>query len=226
MKRVLLILGSVLVILATALPYSQAISSAPTGSTTASSLNTGETIDGVGDVDSSQLADATAAKTGWKLGVYPAPATICIADGIGGDTKAVLGRWNDAAYGALRLSILNRCDGYSITNRMTVTHYSAAGTSCVKFTNTGNVWDTRQQMHIWNQNIVVWLNSSDYCSGGDPPRVHRMAMYVGYILGVKYVYCSTTCNYVMCYTSWCLNNVYYVTTNDRRLMAAVYGLVA
>lgn len=160
----------------------------------------------------------------WKMGALPMQGTICAANGIGGTypLKYVLEKWNNPSYSGLALSVLNRCDGYSITNRLTVESYVAAGTSCAKFTNTGSHWDSVQGKYIWDQNIVVWVNHSDYCMPNDTAHAHRLALYVGYILGFT-VQNGFDCYCVMGGSTWSINNIKYVRTADYTYSAQVYG---
>lgn len=167
----------------------------------------------------------TAIETTFKMGALPAQYKICVANGIAGyNTEYVLEKWTQLSYGALNLVVsATHCEGYSITNRMTVdTYYSSTGT-CGKFTNTGSHWDAAQGKYIWDQNIVVWLNTRANCVPDDSFYAHRLAMYVGYILGVEYQVCDY---YVMCNTSYAMQTVKYVTPQDKQWMAYVYGLTA
>lgn len=162
-----------------------------------------------------------------KMGALPAQSTICAANGVGSaypTLEYAVEKWNDASYGALHLTVLNRCDGYSITNRMTIEGYFDGTTTCGKFTNLGKSWDSAQGKYIYNQNPIIWVNLSDFCVGTDTVEAHRFQMYVGYILGLDYVNVSPY--RVMCYTAWCLANIKYVTVQDIRDMAGVYGLTA
>jgi hypothetical protein len=162
-----------------------------------------------------------------KMGGLPAQNVICAANGVGSSypqLEYAVEHWNDTNYGALRLSVLNRCDGYSITNRMTIEGYFDATTTCGKFTNLGKAWDSVQGKYIYNQNPIVWVNLSDYCVGTDTAEAHWFQMLVGYILGLNYV--NTSPYRVMCYTAWCIGNIKYVTFPDIQDMAAVYGLAA
>jgi hypothetical protein len=160
----------------------------------------------------------------WKMGALPMQGTICAANGIGGDypLKYVLEKWNNPSFSSLALTVRNTCTGYSITNRMTVESYVATGTTCVKFTNTGSEWDSAQGKYVWNQNIVVWVNHSDYCMPNDTAHAHRLALYVGYILGFSVVN-SFDCYCVMGGTTWSINNIKYVRNADYNYSAQVYG---
>jgi hypothetical protein len=183
------------------------------------------TVDAPAAITSQAGTQTAQVERNQKMGALPMQSTICAANGVGGTYPLayVLGQWNDTSYGALRLSVLNRCDGYSITNRLTVEAYTDSTSTCGKFTQAGSVWDARQGKYIYNQNPVVWVNLNDICAGNDTVKAHRFAMYVGYILGLGY---TTTTNRVMCNTSWCNNNIKYVTGYDIRDMAGVYGLTA
>lgn len=170
---------------------------------------------------------AEAVERDTKMGALPYQWQVCVANGIiGYNTEWVLEKWTQASYGALQLVVRNRCyEDYSITNRLTVDTYidGAATAPCGKFSNLGKYWDPSQQKYIWNQNPVVWLNVADKCVPTDTTYAHRLAMYVGYILGLNYV---TAHYYVMGTTSYALENVKYVTNQDRIWMAGVYGLAA
>lgn len=160
--------------------------------------------------------------TGWKMGRLPAASTLCIANGVGGTYpyKYVIEQINNTSWGP-NISVLNRCDGYSIQNRATIDWYTDGTTTCVKFTNTHQSWDAAQGYWVHDQNPVIWYNLSDYCVGSDTPRAHRTAMYVEYILGLQYD--GVQVNAVICATSWCINNVKYVTFEDRRRLGYIYG---
>lgn len=160
----------------------------------------------------------------WKMGGRPASSTICMANGVAGYSMAyVMGFLTDQNSG-LKLSVLNRCDGYSITNRMTIDDYSAAGTTCVQFANTHKTWDGVQGKYIWDQNVVIKVNTSDYCMPNDTATAHRFAMYTEYILGLSYEYgsCTATINGNVT----CVNALKYATTRDRQELNVVYGLAA
>jgi hypothetical protein len=158
-------------------------------------------------------------KTGWKLGRLPAAGTLCIANGVDSYFATVIGRLNTSAFYP-NIAVLNRCDGYSIENRMTIDNYSDSTAVCSKFTNTGRAWDAAQGYYVWNQNPVLWYNTSDYCLGAQPVMDHRIDMYVEYILGLQYV-SDRNWNATICSTSWCFYNVRYPTLNDT---GGTYGL--
>ncbi len=199
MRRATILIAAVLAFAGLTVPAAQTASSAPVSA------------------QSAQMED-------WKMGALPMQGTICAANGIGGTypLKYVLEKWNNPSYSSLALTVLNRCDGYSITNRMTVESYVASGTTCAKFTNTGSHWDSAQGKYIWDQNVVVWVNHSDYCMPNDTAHAHRLALYVGYILGFSVVN-YTDCYCVMGGTSWSINNIKYVRTADYTYSAQVYG---
>lgn len=173
-----------------------------------------------------QTPSTVQAEEQWKMGGLPNHYTICVANGIGGtyNTEYVLEQWTQLSYGALNLSVRNICTGYSITNRMTIESYVDSTTSCVKFTNTHKTWSPAQGKYIWDQNVVVWVNHSDYCLPNDTAHAHRLQMYVGYILGLSYI--TSGCSYVMTATICGINGIKYVTNTDRSMMAGVYGLAA
>lgn len=164
--------------------------------------------------------------TGWKLGRLPAQSTLCVANGAADTGYAyeyVIEKINNPNFGP-NVSVQNRCDGYSIENRMTIDTYVASGTTCAKFTNTGRYYDPVQEAEIWSQNVVLWYNLSDYCVGDDTVRAHRTAMYVEYVMGLAYSYDNAYA--VICATSWCYNNIKYVTSEDQRRLGYVYGAEA
>lgn len=165
--------------------------------------------------------------TGWKLGALPAQATLCVANGVGGDYpyKYVIEQINNTAWGP-NISVLNRCDGYSITNRMTIDGYVDSTSTCAKFTNTHRTYDSTQGKEVWDQNVVLWYNLSDFCIGEDTVRAHRTAMYIEYVLGLSYDYGANTPLRTICATSWCYYNVKYVQYEDRRRLGYVYGAEA
>lgn len=194
--------------------YGPAEATAPPTSITASTV-----------VDEPTVGDSTdAIENQIKMGALPAQYKICVANGIVGyNTEYVLEKWTQLSYGALNLVVQNRCSDYSITNRLTVETYSSSAGGCGKFTQAGNHWDAAQGKYIYDQNPVVWLNTRDSCVPTDSFYAHRLAMYVGYILGVNYQNCNY---YVMCNTSYALQTAKYVTGQDKIWMAGVYGLTA
>lgn len=163
--------------------------------------------------------------TGWKLGGRPATATLCVANGIASDYpyKELIERINNPNYEPT-ITVLNRCDGYSITNRMTIESYVDSSTTCAKFTNTHRTYDSVQGKAIWDQNVVLWYNLSTYCigDGTGTVRAHRTGMFMEYVLGLSYD-SSANINAVICATSWCYYNVPYVTSIDQQRLGYVYG---
>lgn len=161
----------------------------------------------------------------WKLGGLPAGSTLCVANGIASDYnyKGLIEAINNSTYGP-NISVLNRCDGYSITNRMTIESYVQNGTTaCAKWTNTGKVWDSAQGKYIWNQNVVLWYNNSTYCigDGTNPARSHRVGMFMEYTLGLNYD--TAEVHAVICSAASCYYDVPYVTPEDQRRLGYVYG---
>lgn len=160
----------------------------------------------------------------WKMGARPASSTICLANGVAGYSMAyVMGFLTDQNSG-LKLYVGNRCDGYSITNRMTITTYSDSTTTCSKYTNTGRVWDGVQGKYIWNQNPVIWANTNDFCMPNDTAKAHRFALFVEYILGATPE--TDACRGTIGSTLACINQVKYAQLYDRQLMNHIYGLAA
>lgn len=163
--------------------------------------------------------------TTWKLGGRPATATLCVANGIASDYPyaSLIEAINNPNFQP-SITVLNRCDGYSITNRMTIESYVQTGTTvCAKYTNTHQAWDAVQGKYIWDENIVLWYNNSTYCigDGTGPVRSHRVGMYMEYILGLQYD--TTVVNAVICSASSCYYDVPYVTYEDQRRLGYVYG---
>jgi hypothetical protein len=162
--------------------------------------------------------------TGWKLGGRPASSTLCVANGIASDYpyEALIENINNPNYGP-SITVLNRCDAYSITNRMTIASYVDSSTVCAKFTNTHRTYDSVQGKSIWDQNVVLWYNNSTYCigDGTGPVRAHRVGMFMEYVLGLSYD--NTVVNAVICSASSCYYNVPYVTSEDQRRLGYVYG---
>lgn len=165
--------------------------------------------------------------TGWKLGGLPDGATLCVANGIGAsyNYEYVIEQINNSSWGP-NITVRNTCTGYSITNRMTIDSYADGTTTCAKFTNTHRTYDSVQGKSVWDQNVVLWYNLSDYCVGEDTVRAHRTAMYIEYVLGLSYDPGANTPLRVICSTSWCMYNVKYVQYEDRRRLGYIYGLEA
>jgi hypothetical protein len=161
----------------------------------------------------------------WKMGGRPASSTICLANGVENYSMAYVMSFLTDYNSGLSLSVRNRCDGYSITNRMTIDTYTAAGTTCVQFANTHRTYDAVQGKEIWDQNIVIKVNNSDYCMPNDTAIAHRFALYVEYILGLSYEY-GSTCNATINGNVPCINALKYATGRDRALLNNVYGLAA
>lgn len=166
-------------------------------------------------------AAPAAAATGWKLGGLPNSWTICVANGVGTTyVKSLVERWNAPAY-RLKVSVLNRCDSYSITNRMTLYYYNEPGsTTCAKFENTHKSWDAVQRKYIWDQNVILKVNINDYCASSPTEYDHRFQMYTGYLFGLYYD--VEACDCVMGSSSYDLNNSRYVTYRDVTDMNEIY----
>jgi hypothetical protein len=127
------------------------------------------------------------AGNGNAMGVLPNYWTLCVANGYGPTVGGPVLSWNYPTL-ALTISLQNRCDGYSITNRMTIDNLSNAG-ACIQYSNTRTTAPTKYihwgpYFYIWNQNPVIWVNTQ--CNN---PGVieHSACKGVGYILGLVYV---------------------------------------
>lgn len=189
-------------------------------------LLTGVALTAPAQAEQAAPATATWSLTGWKMGRLPAQATLCIANGAadtGYDYKGIIQRINNTAYGP-NVSVLNRCDGYSIENRATIDVYVDGTATCAKFTNTHRHWDSSQQVYVWDQNPVLWYNLSDYCVGDAVVRAHRTGMYVEYMMGLMYD--TAQVNAVISSSSWAMYNVPFVTGEDQRRLGYVYGAEA
>lgn len=173
-------------------------------------------------VSTPAISQLVAVEKNWKMGGRPASSTICMANGVENYSMAYVMSFLTNADSGLHLYVGNRCDGYSITNRMTIDTYTAAGTTCVQFLNTHRTWDPVQGKYIWDQNPIIKVNNSDYCMPNDTAIAHRFAMYTEYILGIDYEYgsCTATINGNVT----CINALKYATSRDRSLLNGVYGI--
>jgi hypothetical protein len=131
------------------------------------------------------------AGNGFAMGVSPNWWTLCVANGYGPTVgRAVLG-WNWPPRQPT-ISLQNRCDGYSITNRMTIDNINNSG-ACIQYTNLGHSASPLGHLHsafyIWNQNPVIWVNTRSGCADAGEIE-HDAAKGVGYILGLAYSTCS------------------------------------
>lgn len=161
----------------------------------------------------------------WKMGGRPASSTICVANGIAGLNVGFVFDQLERADSSLSIVTENRCDGYSITNRMTVDDASWSGTSCAQFLNTGRVYDSVQGKYIWNQNVVIRYNTSDYCWGTETAKRHRLAMFMEYILGASYEVNAPCLGTIGSYPS-CINTWRDPQQHDRDIMRVIYGAAA
>jgi hypothetical protein len=164
-------------------------------------------------------ASVQANETDWKMGGLPNHYTICVANGYG-PTAGVITNWNWQGR-KLDVRLQNRCDGYSITNRMTIDNLYQTGAACLTITNTHKTWSPGQGKYIWDANPVVWINTASPCFSNNIELYHRIQMYVGYVLGLFTD--SSQCLCVMGSSDYDINNIPYVTNGDSVDMAGVYG---
>lgn len=158
----------------------------------------------------------------WKMGARPASSTVCLANGVAGYPMAYLLSFLTNASSGLKLQVTNRCDGYSVTNRFTITTYVASGTSCSKYTQATQTYDAVQGKYIFNANPVIWANVSDYCMPNDTAKAHRFALFVEYILGLTPE--TYQCKGTIGSTVACINQVKYPQSYDRLGLNQVYGV--
>lgn len=161
----------------------------------------------------------TAVPHGIAMGGLPNYWTICVANGYG-PTAGVINHWNWTGY-RLSVRLQNRCDGYSIYNRLTIeSTYQSSGT-CIFYTNTGRTSGTQlryglKTYYIWNQNPVVWINTAPQCFRDNIQLYHNIQKGVGYILGLAY---STDALSIMGPDS---NDIAYVQSPDAGDMNQIY----
>lgn len=131
---------------------------------------------------------------GYAMGVRPYYYNICVANGYGASAPGPVTSWNDSGF-QLHVVIQNRCDGYSVTNRMTIDNVNNAG-ACIQYSRLESTYPTKYQHgalwfgYIWNNNPVVWINTETPRCNHYPGQIyHNMAKGVGYILGLAYSDC-------------------------------------
>ena len=156
---------------------------------------------------------------GFGMGGLPNFWTICVANGYG-PTAGLITNWNWEGH-RLAVHVQNRCDGYSITNRMTIDNYSATNAPCITFGNTHTTKILgRKGKNIFDQNVIVYINTAAPCFDNNIELYHNIQRGVGYVLGLSY-------NPVLCFciqgsTQEDINNIPYVTNGDALDMAVDY----
>jgi hypothetical protein len=156
---------------------------------------------------------------GFAMGGYPNYWTICVANGYG-PTAGVINNWNWEGF-RLTVNVQNRCDGYSITNRMTIDNFATMGGACIVYTNTHKTWSPARGKYIWDQNPVVWINTVAGCFDNNTELYHNIQKGVGYVLGLGYN--PNTCGCIMGSSDYDTNNIPYVTYGDALDMNVIYG---
>lgn len=161
-------------------------------------------------------AKSTTGANGFAAGGYPNYWTLCVANGYG-PTAGVINNWNDWGY-RLHIAVQNRCDGYSITNRMTIDNMYVTNGPCIAFNNTQVAWSPARGKYIWTNNLIVWINTAAPCFDNNIELYHNIQRGVGYWLGLAYD--PDQCLCVMGSSYYDINNIPYVTHGD------VYDAVA
>lgn len=135
------------------------------------------------------------AGNGYAMGVQPDYWDICVANGYGPSAGGPVLSWNYPGR-QLNVHLLNRCDGYSVTNRLTIDNVNNSG-ACIQYTRLNSTAPTKYQhggsgaaYYIWNNNPVVWINTSAACFQNAAQLYHNMAKGIGYILGLAYSTCT------------------------------------
>ncbi len=133
------------------------------------------------------------AGNGYAMGVRPNYYTICVANGYGPSAGGPVLSWNYTGF-RLDVRLQNRCDGYSVTNRLTIDNVNNSG-SCIQYTRLNSTAPTKYfhdvwSGYIWNNNPVVWINTSAACFQNSAQLYHNMAKGIGYILGLAYSTCT------------------------------------
>lgn len=157
--------------------------------------------------------------TGWKMGGLPNHWTICVANGYGPTAEGLIENWNWSGF-RLAVNVLNRCDGYSVTNRMTIDNFYQPGGVCIKYTRMerGNI--DSQSAVIFTNNPVVSVNTASPCFDSNVELYHNIARGVGHVLGLHYM--TVTCLCVMGATNYDITTTPYVTYKDAFWMNKVY----
>jgi hypothetical protein len=135
------------------------------------------------------------AGNGYAMGVQPNYWTICVANGYGPTVGGPVLSWNYPGR-QLAVHLQNRCDGYSITNRLTIDNINNSG-ACIQYTRLNNTAPTKYQhggsgagYYIWNNNPVIWINTRSGCNNAGGQLEHNAGKGMGYILGLAYDDCN------------------------------------
>lgn len=155
---------------------------------------------------------------GYAAGGYPNYWTLCVANGYG-PTAGVINNWNDWGY-RLHIAVQNRCDGYSITNRMTIDNVHIPNGSCITFGNTQSAWSPARGKQIWTNNLVAKINTAEPCFSNNVELYHNIQRAVGYWLGLAMNLVQCLC--IQGSGSFDVNNIPYVTNGD--VVDAVQGV--
>lgn len=164
-------------------------------------------------------AGALTGSNGLGMGGLPNFWTICVANGYG-PTAGLITNWNWAGH-RLAVHVQNRCDGYSATNRMTIDNYAVTNAPCITFSNTHTTYILgRKGKAIFDQNVVVWINTAAPCFDNNIELYHNIQRGVGYVLGLSYN--PIECGCVQGATQEDINGIPYVTNADALDMGVDY----
>jgi hypothetical protein len=170
------------------------------------------------EVKASPVAAQTGSN-GYAMGTYPDYWTICVANGYG-PTAGIINNWNWEGR-RFNIHVLNRCTGYSITNRMTIDNVNNTG-PCLQLDNPETVWSPARGKNIFVNNPILFINTSTACWHNQPIELyHRIQMYVGWVLGLSYD--LSVCNCIMGATNQDITTVPYVTNADSQDLNVIYG---
>jgi hypothetical protein len=224
MRKILLALAAVIMLavstVAATVPGGATVQ-APTSATIPCDKTTGKACKTPAIQATPDSTDAAA--TGWAMGGYPDYWDICAANGVGGTYWPYLvDKWNWAGH-EIVLHPLNRCDGYSITNRFTYEYFTSTTESCGKITNTHKTWSPARGRYIWDQNPILWVNLAGKCTANNDPTTndHQIQEYVGWLLGLAPD--NGICSCVMGNTTTDRANVRFVVLHDVLDMDVVYN---
>lgn len=174
-------------------------------------LFAGALVAGMIPTAQAQTETAQTGSNGFGMGGLPNFWTICVANGYG-PTAGLITNWNWAGH-RLAVHVQNRCDGYSATNRMTIDNIFATGAPCIQFTNTHTTAIVgRKGKDIFDQNIVVWINTAAPCFDSNTELYHNIQRGVGYALGLSYN--PNQCSCVQGATQADINSIPYVVNAD------------
>lgn len=177
---------------------------------------------GISSAEQAQASPVVAqtGANGFAMGSYPNYWTICVANGYG-PTAGLVENWGNWPGRRLVVNALNRCTGYSITNRMTIEAENAPGGACISYTNTHKTWSPARGKYIWDQNPIVWINTAPGCFDNNTELYHNIQKGVGYVLGIGYN--PNGCLCVMGSDSFDTNNIPYVVNADSLDASVIYG---